>query len=165
MKTCVGCDKPVKPYHNHCSWDCMVEQAKKAGGKVHCPNGLPICSVDCNGDMWEHPHADHPDYMFPVEVTYVGSKPDEEFGFTDAEGNAVDPGEGIVESMKTQTHALVYCDGNVALTLYECCYALWHVSRDGKLLHDSTLWKRGDWRLTEASVAKIIDHRPKEKTT
>ncbi len=122
------------------AWDKKVEHLlRQTGTRVHAPNGLPIRSIRWDGLMLEHEDGAHRDYLFPV----------------DAESS--DPPEyedGHVLWWNKATHALIYTDGNVALTLYECCYHLWHVSHDGKflmgMLHDDT------WRLTVPSVEKIL---------
>lgn len=99
----------------------------------------------------EHEHADHPDYRFPVVVEYCGSDPLQFAWCTD---------EGIVpmtaeeaEAHRTETHALIYTDGVVAVTMYECTYAMWYV-RDGSLAGGSGR-VRGEWELTAESLVKI----------
>lgn len=101
--------------------------------KVIAPNGLPITCWRANGDELEHPHADHPTYRFPVDVEWIGKgwEPDLE---------------------PVETHALIYTDDFIALTISECCYALWALS-DGE--GQGSLWKRGEWRLTDDARAKI----------
>lgn len=82
----------------------------------------------------EHVHDNHPDYKFPVDV------------------------EGIETNPKhvtyPQSHALIYTDGVVALTLYECCYFMWTVD-DGSPL-GGVLQKKTD-RLSEASRGRIAE--------
>lgn len=126
-----------------CDWACAVEVAKKAGGKVFTPNGLPIRSIKADGTMLEHEHGDHPDYQFPVEVEYVG--PPSKDG-----------------SYSNETHALIYQDGSIALTLYECCYSIWRLF-DGVCLGGFNEPKK--WRLVKASQAKILtSHDPLDNT-
>lgn len=103
--------------------------------------------------MYEIEHGDHPDYKFPVHATYVGEHPEEHFTVSDAGGNNVEVDPGWVESRMHESHALIYTDGSIALTLYECSYAIWSL-RDGKVI-ESQCWKRGEWQLTDESRAKI----------
>lgn len=136
---CINCNQPTPEHHNYCNWECHIEYAKKMGGKVHCPNGLPIGSIMANGDMFEISHGNHPDYKFPVEVEFVGVKPllpdwDDSYG--------------------NQTHALIYTDKFIAITLYECCYAMWYV-RSGKY-GGGSLWDK-EWKLNDASIKKILN--------
>jgi hypothetical protein len=106
--------------------------------------------------MLEIENGDHPTYMFPVDVEYVGNNAEGVFSMIDCDGKKVDMGEGWVEAQKIQEHALIYTDGCVALTLYECCYALWHL-RDGRIMSSSktSLWKEEDWKLTQGTLEKL----------
>jgi hypothetical protein len=153
MKQCAGCGKEVESHFNFCNWECNVDLAKREGGRVHCPNGLPIRCIRHDGLMLECEHGDHPDYKFPVVVEYVGDDAEEHFAVTDAGDSRVDMGPDWVESQKTDVHALIYTDGNVALTMYECCYVLWSL-RDGRFL-SGPQWLGKDWRLNALSITQI----------
>ncbi len=135
---CTYCKKPCNDWMNYCGWECMKAEATAAGGRQHQPNGLPICSIKYDGEMYEHEHGDHPDYQFPVTVTYVLPRP--ELPEWD-------------HSYEPQDHALIYSDGSIALTMYECCYTLWHL-RDGSYIGGFSK----DYRLTEESLEKIRGH-------
>lgn len=161
--TCAFCGKQCPSYQHYCDWNCIVEDAKKDGGKVHCPNGLPIKSVDRDGNMWEHEHGDHPNYMFPVDVDYVGQLDDRTV--TDyrrfvlgsyADDTPLD--EAKVRQFHGERHALVFTDGVVALTMYECCYSLWSV-HDGSLLRVHLWYTKEDHRLSEASLKNVRNRR------
>ena len=78
-------------------------------GPRHCPNGLPVKCILANGIGLECEGGDHPTYLFPVSV--------------DGENHPEDEANEFYEY--PQTHALIYTDGSVALTLYECNYTLW----------------------------------------
>ncbi len=124
--------------------------------KVITPNNLPIACVSPDALM-EHEHADHPTYKFPVEVRFYKT-PEElleegESFWSDGEGNKIPMTLGELEVHGSETHALIYTDGCIALTLYECCYAIFSLS-DGKVVRGS-LWERGEWVLTEESLNKI----------
>jgi hypothetical protein len=82
--------------------------------------------------MLEHEHGDHPDYYFPIEVEC-----------TEIEEAVDDYGDS------RQSHALIYTDGYVAITIYEHCYAMWLV--DTGLCIGGSLWKNHIWKITEAS--------------
>lgn len=99
-------------------------------GRVHTPNGLPVTCAKADGTGLECEHGDHPDYMFPVTVEHVGW-------------------EG-----ETETHALIYTDGRIAVTLSECLYRMWLLPEGA--MHGADV--RGEWRLSPASVAAIAAH-------
>lgn len=102
------------------------------------PNNLPISCVKFDGTMLEHEHGDHPDYKFPVTVEYRGVLP-----------------EGLDEwdcSYKPETHALIYSDGCVAVTLYECTYGMFNLGDGGSITNKN--WHK-DWFLTQSSIDEI----------
>lgn len=124
---------------NYCNWDCHIVDAKKVEGVEICPNGLPIKCIKADGTMMEHEHADHPTYKFPVTIEYRGIIP-----------------ENLEEHDRydyyPQVHALIYEDGYIAVTLYECIYYSWYL-KDGS-------WHGGqfsdkDWYMTQESIMKI----------
>jgi hypothetical protein len=82
--------------------------------------------------MYEHEHGDHPDYKFPVEVEYLGLISDDCRGDFEMLARRVGT-DDEVRKFLGETHALVYTDGTVALTLYECNYTLFLVET-GKFL-------------------------------
>lgn len=141
-RICCCCGKPTPDGSNYCNWQCTVDLAKRNGGRVITPNGLPIVCVRADNAMLEHEHADHPDYKFPVTAEYVGAP--------------VELPEWDC-SLRPQTQALIYTDGDVALTLYECCFTIWSV-HNGLSLGGFSYWKA--WRLTEESIAKIRALKP-----
>lgn len=148
MKKCTGCDKLTENYINWCSWECNIAHAKANGGVVHTPNGLPITTIKHDGTMMEHEHADHPDYKFPVTIEYVGKQDPRKFFWGEQDVTDI-----MVEMCKLQDHALIYTDGTIAVTLYECCYAMWTL-HDGKF-HGGSLWKKDCWRMSRDSIEKI----------
>ena len=153
MTECAFCGKPAPAHVNTCDWECSVGLAKRNGGRVHCPNGLPIASIRADNSMWEHEHGDHVDYKFPVDVEFVGdldSHRDDEY-FTALYGKPLNDEE--TRDALGQTHALIYTDGAIALTLYECCYCVF-ILDSGHCKDTGTLWKRGDWKLTDESLEK-----------
>src|ERR1019366_3328941 len=110
MSTCINCNKETQQYHNYCDgWECPVAFAKKNGGKEFLPNGLPIRCIRWDYAMFECEGGDHPDYKFPVTIEFVGEK---------------DPLETYEYEYCDQTHALIYSDGFVALTLHEATYVM-----------------------------------------
>ncbi len=150
---CVSCGKHNE-FTSYCNWDCHVAAAKAAGGLIRQPNGLPIKSIKADGSMWEHEHGDHPDYKFPVEIDFVGSvTPDDVADYEMICGEKA-PDEDAIRRSKGETHALIYSDYSVAITMYECCYAMWSL-RNGNVMGRS-LWDKGVWRLSPTSVEKII---------
>lgn len=133
MNKCTVCKKEVSDWLNYCSWDCQVNEAKLSGGKVICPNNLPVSCITYDFTMLEHEHADHPDYKFPIYVEFFG--------------------KDHLEGFRGEKHALLYTDGIVAVTIYECCYAMWLVI-NGELLGGS-LWEKDEWRLSTDAMKKI----------
>ncbi len=142
---CDHCGKACATYTNYCDWNCHVGNAKALGGKVICPNGMPVACIRHDGAMLEHPHANHPDYKFPVVANHIGEQ------------------EKLPEwdtSYEPQTHALIYTDGTVALTLYECTYCIFRLS-DGTSIAGH-MWKKGEWKLDELSLqhARVLKPWP-----
>ena len=148
MSSCQRCRQPAPESHNYCSWECMVEEAKELGGQIICPNGLPIRCIRHDHAMLEHEHADHPNYKFPVAAEYAGDV--EDVTHRDEDGT-------VLYVSSPQTHALIYNDGDVALTLYEHCHAMWSV-RSGELLYGS-LWDARAWKFTSESMELLLKAR------
>jgi hypothetical protein len=139
---CLHCGNPTE-VANYCDWNCNVAHAKAAGGKVVCPNGLPIMSINAiDGSMYEHEHGDHPDYKFPITVEYTGEIPDDLPDW--------DP------SFEVKDHALIYCDGYIAITIYECSHYMWKVS-DGT---GSSTWRHEEWKISDTSLERIRERFP-----
>ncbi len=132
MNTCLHCGQSI--FHRRfCNWDCHVEYTLAHGGVKQCPNDLPVRCIRHDGVMLECEHGDHPDYKFPVEAKFIGKdNPD---------------------NLTTETYALIYTDGYIAITLYEFCYAMWYLS-DGSA-GGGSLGEVGNWQLTPDSVEKI----------
>ena len=59
------------------TWEERVAAARAEDAPVFQKNGLPIVAMrGHDGALLEHEHADHPDYKYPVEVEFIGSRPD-----------------------------------------------------------------------------------------
>jgi hypothetical protein len=136
---CVYCGKETAPSHNYCDGACVIAHASAEGGFVHTPNGLPVRCVRFDGLMTEMEGGDHPDYRFPVEIESY----DVPYGA---------PETGI-QLQYPQTEALIYTDGSIALTLYECNYSMWSLY-DGDPL-GGTLQSKSAF-LSEASRQEIL---------
>lgn len=142
QRNCENCGVPLPQFaYQTCTWECSIELAKKQGCTVHTPNGLPIRCITANGMLLEHEHGDHPSYRFPIDVEWTGTKPrfppDPELPDVDEEH---------------ETHALIYSDGSVALTLYECSYSIWSLN-DGHALGGFNA--RDKWRIVPESLTKV----------
>jgi len=133
---CAGCGIPLDGYVNYCSWECNIDLAKREGGVTIAPNNLPINCIRWDNTMLEHEHADHVTYQFPVYTQYIGELDDEMHSF----------------EYWDQNHALIYTDGTIALTLYECCYETWSL-KTCKPLSKRIFSK--DWQLSNESIKKI----------
>lgn len=143
LETCVCCGRVAPSGNNYCSWDCEVEEARSRGGKVVAPNGLPIKCIRWDGAMLECEHGDHPDYKFPITV--------------DGDEH---PDDVVREfpPVYPETHALIYTDGNIAITLHECGYYMWHLS-DGRGIGGSH--QQPSERLSDESLSEIRGRFPR----
>lgn len=155
-RPCIACGKAIPNHYNYCDWDCHVAFAKKMGGSVNCPNNLPVRSINCDWSMWEHEHGDHPTYMFPVDVDYVGVLTDDhrkDYVIRTSKGQK-EPTDEVIRRFHGETHALIYTDGIVALTMHESAYTLWRV-KDGSLMREHAWYKKDDYRMSTDSLNKI----------
>ena len=132
-RVCASCGEKTPPYANYCNWDCQIAQARQLGGREILPNGLPIRCITASGDMLECEDGDHPDYLFPVEVWRDH--------FTDRDNEK-----------HHESHALIYVDDAIALTLYEASYTLWS-RQTGRFLSGPSFEVKN--RLSAESLAKI----------
>lgn len=153
---CANCQKPTKPHHNYCDWKCMIESAKAGGGKVFTPNGLPIRSIKWDGNMYEHSHGDHPDYIFPVKIDFVGEVKPESFEDLTICFGVENPTEDDARRFLSETHALIYTDGCIAITLYECNYAMWSC-RTGE--YRGGRFNSKSYKLSDSSLEEIRSRR------
>lgn len=155
------CGKPVRTYSSYCSWDCSVDDARANGAVDYRPNGLPVKCMTASGLLLECEHGDHEDYVMPVMVEYIGKIDDhnrEDFVVCTGR-SCVDDEE--VRRMYGERHAVIYCDGNVILTLNECSYSIWHAS-DGRSLGGFNEKKM--WRIEPESLNRFMEvHRAKAK--
>ena len=156
-RKCKNCGKNTGPFENYCSWDCRVEKAMKSGGKIHTPNNLPIRCISGNNLMLEISHGDHPDYKFPVHIDYVGDF--SVFDTVDELGRVVKCDQNLLNMQIHETHALIYSDEAMALTIYECCYTMWSLSTG---LSFGGFNKANEWKLTAASLASIKNGKYQE---
>lgn len=134
-RICEGCGNELLKYVNYCSWDCHIAAARKVGGREVLPNGLPVRCITRDGTMLECEDGDHPDYKFPVEA---------------GRRNFVERDD---ERELLETHAFIYTDGQMALTIYETGYFMWAL-RDGSIIHMPS-WGRGNMLLKSDSLEKI----------
>lgn len=156
MNKCLNCDKECT--NNYCDGaDCQIEHAKKNGGQEYLPNGLPIKCIRFDDMMFEHEHGDHCDYMFPVHVEYVGPNPEKVFGLMGPDG-PVEVTPEWIEAQRHETHALIYTDGNIAVTMSECCYAMWNL-HSGLCAGSCSLWKKDEWKMSAESIQKAKESR------
>lgn len=150
MAKCVFCQKENQ-YTNYCNSECHIAHAEQIGGKKFLPNGLPVGCIRHDGNMYEMEHGDHKNYKFPVEIEWIGEGDAD--CLIDANGSVVAQDNSMFNH---QYHALIYTDGFVALTIYECSFAIWS-ARDGYCL-GSQYHKNKEWQLTKESIEKIRKH-------
>ena len=154
---CVNCGKEAPWGHNYCDWDCHVDAARKNGYVEYLPNGLPIRCLNAQGLMLEHEHGDHPDYVFPVDVDFVGEIDDGDREEYREIFDKVSPTDENIRVYKGEDHALIYTDGSIAVTIYECCYYLWIV-RDGTCRGAPEWMRLNEWKLSEQSRLRIVQY-------
>lgn len=138
MSKICRCGKEIRECVNYCSWECHIDEAKAAGGRVICPNGLPIVCIKANGDMLEHEHADHPDYKMRVFARYAGDdEPEDEF------------------DLCNEDHGVIYYDDDIIFTLHECRYYMW--SWSGHNMRGSGVEK--NYKLEDWSLKQLAEYR------
>lgn len=119
------------------TWDETVARLTAEGAVVHTPNGLPVRCIRHDGMMLECGNGDHPNYLFPVFVEYIGQLPEDT---ADWERDYLS---------HPQLYAVIFADDAVVLTLFECCYYLFHHTDNGRCANDP------DLRLTPLSCVWI----------
>lgn len=87
--------------------------------------------VKADGSVWEHEHADHATYLFPVDVEWVGAVTDDMRADYKIMTGKEPPDDAAVRDIHLERHALIYTDGIMAVTLYETCYAMFN-ARSGE---------------------------------
>ena len=98
----------------------------------------------------DHEHASHPHYRGVIKAEYIG--PASVWQWATGGGDVPMTAEEIAR-FRVERHALIYCDGTIAVTLFEYVYAVWHV--ESGAVRSGELWKKGEWRLTEESRATL----------
>jgi len=112
---CNHCGKEAPKHHNYCDFNCHIAACKAEGFKEILPNGLPIQCITGNGELLECAGGDHPNYIKPVIVTIHGYH----YNFT------TDEEEFGPEFSEKEHHALLFYDGNAAISMYENDYFFW----------------------------------------
>lgn len=116
------------------------------------PNGLPLCSFKANGDAYEHSHGDHPDYKFPVEIEFTGDITESDQSDYEMIFGSPPASDQDVRDYLKETHALIYTDGHMAVTIYECCYAMWSLKKGSYI---GGRYNNKNHKLTQESLEKI----------
>ena len=104
-------------------------------------------------DFREHEHSKHTDYKCAVDVEFIGDITEEDREDFRMLYSSEPENDGEVRASKMQTHALIYTDGSIVVTLYEYVYAFWFAI-DGNLMH-GLLWKHGQVKLSNDSLGLI----------
>jgi hypothetical protein len=168
-KICDFCGDCIPVHYNYCPKNvCMVEMTKMAGGVVYTPNNLPIRCFKANGLMLEHEHGDHPDYIFPIDIEYIAKL--DELDYEDYKQiNGEDGTPDQVRESCGETHALLYSNHSIAVTMYETCSATWML-QEQKIFRDDGIevveivsggcigghmWKAGEWKISNKSLDDI----------
>jgi hypothetical protein len=118
--------------------------------QIYNPNGLPLICVRYDGAQLEHAHADHPSYRYPVLVRYIGTITPHHYDDFKllAHRDATSPQEVI--DFFNEVHALIFEDGYVAVTLFECRYHMWSL-KDGRSLRGDCLQLDVPLKITQSS--------------
>jgi hypothetical protein len=127
--------------------------------------------------MLEHEHGDHHDYIFPVDVEYCGPKDESRYELSDGSNNISMMDDEWKYMTDHETHALLYANHSVAVTMYETCSSIWFlqeetrgpkgarvvVGKAGRCVA-SQLYHLEDreWKLTEESLVKIEEYLNKK---
>jgi hypothetical protein len=154
-------------------WECRVEANRREGGQEFTPNNLPIRCIRADGMMLEHEHGDHPDYIFPVEVEYVGPPDETRYQLVNGDGEIEMMDERWRYGEDHEEHALIFANGSIAVTIYETCSTMWsllssHKFKNGKRIEDEPAGlclgghlahlEIGKWKLTDESLKKIAEY-------
>lgn len=136
---CSHCGKVTSGWLPFCGPECqlayMTHQSK---GKIIAPNNLRLCCWRADGTMMEHSHADHPTYMYPVPVNFTGPIDDKHREDFEMVSGRVGTDQEIRDYFQ-EWHALIYTDGSMAVTIYECSYYMWWL-RDGHPQNGAAIW-------------------------
>ena len=97
--------------------------------------------------------SNHPDFMGVVHVKYCGPIKHEDRIWYIGDGTTEPMNESDVANVENEVHALIYTDGTIAVTLYECCYAVFYL-KTGKVMFGN-LWEKNEWELSKDSLNKI----------
>jgi len=98
-------------------------------------------------------HGDHPNYMFHVNISYIGDDPLFGHRFVDGNGRKfIDMNDNYARHRFT---AVVYVDKCVALCIYETGYSLWSL-RTGKHLGGETWFDPTEFRMDECDRLACI---------
>ncbi len=92
----------------------------------------------------------HPTFICMLTAQLREDIPDPEWHDT----NGMSVPSPCVEADRTEHHELIYTDGNIALTMFQHCYAMFYVQTG--TVFDGSLWRKGEWILTEESRQLIL---------
>lgn len=112
-----------------------IEQMIADGAPIFAGTGGKIRHIRHDGTLLENFHADHPNYLGTIEVEYIGSEPER-------------------EPSDLETHAVIYKDASVILTIYECCFAIWGAVSGN--CYGGNLWTKGEWRARPESWRPVL---------
>lgn len=148
----LGASWPVEEEKLCAMWECKVEFLKRAGNLVIAPNGLEITCINADGTLLEHEHANHKDYKFPIAVEVTDKELLQEYFEDYTIGGLLKPGTTIEDFPFEEWHAVIYTDGSVVVTLFECSYSIWSAG-DGECL--GGYCERGKWKIADKSLAML----------
>lgn len=171
-KTCAICGKVTCDNE----WECHVEACRRAGNPSYTPNNLPIRCIRFDGLMLEHEHGDIEGYIFPINVEYIGQKTEDRYQCVNGLGEISIMDDDWQYCIDHETHALIYANPGVAVTMYECCYTMWSLVssprfKGGKRIEDepaglcmgSHLLEIGKWKISDESLEKIKEYNKRER--
>lgn len=102
--------------------------------------------------------AKHKDYIFDVFIEPVNVNSIELISHAESLSGRANLLQEEVEDYVTEQHELIYTDGHIAVTLYECCYGIWHVWKQCTTNIGGSLWKPGQFKLSDESIKKIKNY-------
>lgn len=109
--------------------------------------------------MQLHEHDNHPDFKCVLEARIREDLADT-LRIVDGQGTDVtaEAPQEVLVNLQTDYFALIYATEFIALTLNECCYALWDLISGAVVYSSFNLWRPGEWYLTPESIDLAKKH-------
>lgn len=100
---------------------------------------------------------DHPDIKCTVTIEWCGPEDQRPHVIRGRDLNARHP---LSDEELLQDHDVIYCDGYIAVTTYECCYAMFEL-KEG-FVSNSYLWRQRNWKIRNSDLLDLKNKFPGE---